>query len=224
MAKEAAQKDLTREDLTSDSPSPAPPTRSLRSSARSMNPQARMQELLREGTAPFRQEPAKEGNPAETPIAGNNEGNFIASWLPIKEENLETLNEDTEVNAEQLPQPTLELPADIVIDVPPKQTLKQGAKKGGKVTQEKPTAAPGNNPSASSPSGGDRAVPKQSLRDAVLEEGRGQEERVSKTRLNVDIDEDLHFWLKGHAIQNRRKLNDLIPRILKAYRDEVEGE
>ena len=49
------------------------------------------------------------------------------------------------------------------------------------------------------------------------------EDRVNKTRLNVDIDEELHFWLKGHAIQNRRKLNDLIPRILKAYRDEVEG-
>ncbi len=51
-----------------------------------------------------------------------------------------------------------------------------------------------------------------------------QEEKVTKTRLNVDIDEDLHIWLKGHAIQNRRKLNDLIPRILKAYRDQVEGD
>ena len=65
---------------------------------------------------------------------------------------------------------------------------------------------------------------KLSLKEAVLEEGKAQEERVTKTRLNVDIDEELHIWLKGHAIQNRRKLNDLIPRILKAYRDQVEGD
>ena len=63
---------------------------------------------------------------------------------------------------------------------------------------------------------------KQSFKDAVLENGNEREEKITKTRLNVDIDEDLHVWLKGHAIQNRRKLNDLIPRILKAYRDEVE--
>lgn len=65
---------------------------------------------------------------------------------------------------------------------------------------------------------------KLSLKETVLEDKAGHEEKALKTRLNVDIDEDLHFWLKGHAIQNRRKLNDLIPRILKAYRDEVEGE
>lgn len=65
---------------------------------------------------------------------------------------------------------------------------------------------------------------KLSLKQAVLEEGKEQEEKITKTRLNVDIDEDLHFWLKGHAIQNRRKLNDLIPRILKAYRDQVEED
>ena len=64
---------------------------------------------------------------------------------------------------------------------------------------------------------------KQSFKDVVLENGNEREEKITKTRLNVDIDEDLHMWLKGHAIQNRRKLNDLIPRILKAYRDEVEG-
>ena len=63
---------------------------------------------------------------------------------------------------------------------------------------------------------------KQSFKDTVLENGSEREEKIAKTRLNVDIDEDLHMWLKGHAIQNRRKLNDLIPRILKAYRDEVE--
>ena len=63
---------------------------------------------------------------------------------------------------------------------------------------------------------------KQSFKDVVLENGNEREEKITKTRLNVDIDEDLHMWLKGHAIQNRRKLNDLIPRILKAYRDEVE--
>ena len=63
---------------------------------------------------------------------------------------------------------------------------------------------------------------KQSFKDVVLENGNEREEKITKTRLNVDIDEDLHMWLKSHAIQNRRKLNDLIPRILKAYRDEVE--
>lgn len=63
---------------------------------------------------------------------------------------------------------------------------------------------------------------KQSFKYVVLESGNEREEKITKTRLNVDIDEDLHMWLKGHAIQNRRKLNDLIPRILKAYRDEVE--
>jgi len=170
-----------------EAPVPALPTRSLRASARSTNPQARMQELLREGTAPARRDHS------ETSGEGNNEVSFIVSEGPIKEVGKEVLSEHIEETSTEPPQ--------VVREEPAKQAMKQGGK-----------TAPA------------KASPKQSLKDTVLDEGRAVEERVSKTRLNVDIDEDLHFWLKGHAIQNRRKLNDLIPRILKAYRDEVEGE
>jgi hypothetical protein len=180
-----------------EAPAPAPPTRSLRASARSTNPQARMQELLREGTAPARAE-----RRGETPGEGNNEGNFIVSDTPMKEEAEEVLSEDAGATSEEAPH----TPPQVDREEPAIQAMKQGGKTA-------PAKASPKQPAA-----------KQSLKDAVLEEGRAMEERVSKTRLNVDIDEDLHFWLKGHAIQNRRKLNDLIPRILKAYRDEVEGE
>lgn len=158
----------------------SPPRGGLRASAKSANPQARMQELLQRSNAP--------GRDNEEMKERNNEGSFIVSEIPTKEESEEVIEEDTE-----------EVPH-IVREKTSKETPKQATKSPRKQST------------------------KLSLKDAVLEEGRSPEERITKTRLNVDIDEDLHFWLKGHAIQNRRKLNDLIPRILKAYRDEVEGD
>ncbi len=119
---------------------------------------------------------------------------------------------------------------------PEPETIKERNNEGNFITSEFPTKeTPSETPkqSKSEPKKQSnsqaleqsrKASPKQSLKEAVLEDGKAPEEKVTKTRLNVDIDEELHIWLKGHAIQNRRKLNDLIPRILKAYRDQVEGD
>lgn len=195
---EKIKSDRTKpESVMPETSAPSPPTRSLRSSARSTNPQARMQELLRAGTAPARQVSSE-----ESPGEGNNEASFIVSELPMREGIEEVSGELASKTSGEPPHTPPQLPKE--------PSAKQAVKQGGKVFPAKAALKP--------------PATKQSLRDAVLEEGRAAEERVSKTRLNVDIDEDLHFWLKGHAIQNRRKLNDLIPRILKAYRDEVEGE
>ncbi len=124
----------------------------------------------------------------------------------------EKSNEGNFITSEFTSHETSEEDTQETVQETPPETIKQTTSK---------TRQEGNSKVLDQPK---KTSPKLSLKEAVLEEGKAQEERITKTRLNVDIDEDLHIWLKGHAIQNRRKLNDLIPRILKAYRDQVEGD
>jgi len=58
---------------------------------------------------------------------------------------------------------------------------------------------------------------KEGWLDDVLVRAKGEAERGTLTRLNVDIDEELHYRLKEHCLRNRVTLRKLVPVLLAAY-------